>query len=685
MSPARLPLRVRPADHEPAYGVLNRLALRHGAISTMEVLQSIPFLGSTPRMLLASARVGRLTGEVAAMAGLPAALLAGTTFVHGAAEEGVSPDLFLIGKQFRVGPICTACIREDLDVRSGPELVRPHRRMWWDLSAVVCCPRHAVPLTMRCPACSRSLGQWQLSPRLCGCGFDFARHVEAPMPEVDVQAAAYLVSRLTGAGELRSPLLDAMPLAVAGSGMMWIGRTATFGAEPPPTAGMTVGEHAAAASIGFWALTDVPGVLVPILNSLVARRTEDGGLKIVSYYGALYRWLWHSKQPSLDPLKAILARHAASEFPRTGTGDVFGSESLPQDGITFGEAARTWNLHYLQACTIAGLVGIGVSSIRRNQVITAAECASVTAWLAARVGQDEAREMLGVTIKVFYNLRDAGLIRREGDPAVIHRAYYEREAIEQLVAGACRDAPTVTGCPPDCSTLVGASQPFFGTVEMVRALLDGSLRPAGVLASERGLAAVVVKSADIPRISTGADDGMITGVEAARMLCMSTTETITQAIRHGLLSATYPGGTASKAGRLLKLSDVIEFDHRYAVAASLRKAFPALSNRSISSMLPALGVVQVFTGNARGTVYVRADAERALARRMGRVEVRVRRHYTAEFKAAAVARLETSGEGVTRVAADLGLAIGALLSWRRKGRSGPAAPKAAVRPTPDHI
>lgn len=668
MSPAKLPLRVRPADHEPAYGLLDRIALRHGAASTLDFLCNIPSLGSPATVFLKRARGGRATEDIAAIAGMPFARLAEATFVRSGVPDGIRrPDLFLSPRQSRLGlgRVCAACIREDLDVRAGPEPVRPHRRVWWDLSAVRCCPLHSTPLTTDCPACNRLLRHMSLSPRYCPCGFDFSRHMEEPMPKDDLQADVYLVSRVIRAALPSGSLLDPMPLDLAEGSMMQIGRAAAWGAKPPPVDGMATVECAATTSSGFRALMDLPGKLVPILDALVAKRSKDSVPKVASYYGALYIWLWKSEHPSLTPLKDIMARHAASAFPKTGAGGVFGSESLPQERITFGEAARRWNLRYPAACNVAGLVGLEVTSQRRMQEITMAEYARVQAWLATHVGFDEARAILGVSVKVFYNLQEAGLIGRVGTNEEVHRAYYERAAIERFVTRASGDASRVKACPTGCATLVGVSRPFRGVAEIVRALLDGKLEAAGLIESKRGVGAIVVRSADISRLFTGADDGMVTGVEAANMLSMSTTETITRAIERGLLSATYPGGSSPKAGRLLRRAEVIEFDKRYAVAGSLGK-LSGLSTRAASTMLRWRGVAPVFTGKAQGTLYIRAEAERALKDWQDEVTVRVRRSFSASFKAEAVARLEGSGEGVSNVAKALDLSIGQLCAWRRK-------------------
>ena len=337
---------------------------------------------------------------------------------------------------------------------------------------------------------------------------------------------------------------------------------------------------------------------------------------------------------------------------------------------------------------VSRLAGVEVPRKARMVEITLAECERVREWLADHVLLEEAMELLGVRYKLFQSLLEAGLFLRLNSSPESTRGYYSRNVIVDLLKRVRRGASTVEACPSGCASVVDASRPFYSVADIVQALLDGRLDPVGVLASRAGLAAIVVRSSDVVDVATQAAGGMISGVEAALMLGMSSTVTITKAIEYNLLSATYPGARTKKAGRLLRLAEVVQFDRDYVMGKALLKGRLGVSRQKLESFLRAAGVIPVFRGEARGTLYVRSEAERALEQLItdsfGRSGPRLpspsmrdangakpaarqmRRTFTPEFRAAAVEHLTRSNEGVRRAALDLGITVGQLYRWRNK-------------------
>lgn len=139
---SRMPLRVRFASFEPAYGLLGRLAVRHRYSLTKRFVFEMS-LGI--RNFVSEVENGRHLAELALLTGIPeAAIRASTRFVTESGATFIGCELVNMRVDPKaisaVGRVCPDCLRADLNECEGPLACRPHRRVWWDLSAVTACP-----------------------------------------------------------------------------------------------------------------------------------------------------------------------------------------------------------------------------------------------------------------------------------------------------------------------------------------------------------------------------------------------------------------------------------------------------------------------------------------------------------------------------------------------------------------
>ena len=383
-----------------------------------------------------------------------------------------------------------------------------------------------------------------------------------------------------------------------------------LGRNAPKLKGVPTVELVAVASEGFRALQDDGSNIGAILDRLAAVEAGVTVPKVSSFYGKLHVWLLNSPDPSVDAIRNIVARHAAAAFPRSNLGSLYGRCDLPWERITLGAAARLWGVTPGKALKATRLAGVAISRKTRMHEITRAQYHLVQDWLTNHMTVDDARLHSGVTIKVFYTLLKAGLLPPRKALPSDPFSFFNQQELEDLVSRAHGGCPVIDRCPPGCVTIEGASRPFHGTAALIRALLERRIKAIGRLASRTGLAAIIVRLAESDDVATNAAGGMISGVQAASMLGMGTTQTITKAIAHGLLSATYPGAQTKKAGRLLKRAEVLRFDSDFVMPSRLRKDF-RISSPKVTSLLQAAGVIPVIRGR-KGTLYVRMEAERAL-------------------------------------------------------------------------
>ena len=102
----------------------------------------------------------------------------------------------------------------------------------------------------------------------------------------------------------------------------------------------------------------------------------------------------------------------------------------------------------------------------------------------------------------------------------------------------------------------------------------------------------------------------LTLTEAARLLGSGSSTTFARAIDHGLISAAVLSG-AVRSRPMLDRAEVIRFNSTYVTLVGLRSG--DLHWRSVLAILKRARIEPVLSGSEEGHLYVRADAEAALA------------------------------------------------------------------------
>lgn len=228
-----LPLRVRPAQFEPAYGLLGRLAVRHGYSTSRAFVADMSF-GIAD--FVHDLECGRRVTELALLTKVTETALVAATMITdrkgvlriGSEWVSVTANHLAISG---TGRVCPHCLWADLETRDGPIACRPHRRVWWDLAGVVSCPCHGVLLLHVCPNCGNCPSRLPASPRYCKCGHDLAGSITPSLDDADLTSDRYLIGRLGGGETSTHPLFDRMPLHAAALAMLQIGQAVMFGAR----------------------------------------------------------------------------------------------------------------------------------------------------------------------------------------------------------------------------------------------------------------------------------------------------------------------------------------------------------------------------------------------------------------------------------------------------------------------
>ncbi|WBO22744.1 TniQ family protein [Sphingomonas abietis] len=193
-------LRVRWAEGEPAWGLLNRLALRSDSASA--------------RDLLATSAVGSIAAlhEAIVSDKLPDALSRISGFSIDQINSGVISAKEIqrnlgrmnwISKSSRLnqdlrrsGRVCPQCLDEDMQTRSGLFSLRPFRRAEWDLRFLAGCDRHDTQFLDVCPECHVRFSESTMNPVICNCGNDNRRLIGTPLQRKLTGFDRYIYSRL---------------------------------------------------------------------------------------------------------------------------------------------------------------------------------------------------------------------------------------------------------------------------------------------------------------------------------------------------------------------------------------------------------------------------------------------------------------------------------------------------------
>lgn len=622
----RLPLRIRPAPHEPAYGILNRLALRHGFDTVRQFIAHLPI---APRAFAIEVLHGHALPELAALSGIDEATIRVSTLTFG--ESGLerlrSDGEFKLGNRNlrSCGRVCCSCLREDVLERPGAEMSRPHRRVWWDWPDIDVCPAHRLLLLKECPICKATLTTHLLSPRYCQCGFDLAT-LDGPQVDVsDVAACDYLVQRVISAKSEPAGPLDQMTIDNAAIAILQVGRAALFGSKTPSpeTWRSLPRERIRVASAGLNAFREWPGRFHAILDGMVSNRRDVAVTKVATYYGTLQGWLKKKTTGSeFDPIRLAIADHSDRNFAQTSDRGLFGTRGLARSKITVGAAARRLHvsvvvmlkvIRYLQV-EICGVEGTGKSQwIRvRTQTFSIDDLARIEAWIASRINQDEAVAMLAISKRAFGKLVETGLINTPEAPRSRLKLLYDRAEVQNLLSSAAGDAPVIGSVPDGCRDLVKSAQCSRNMSCWIRKLRDGQITAAGILEGAKGLRAILVRITDSAHLVSERSNDLLTRTEASRFLGLKSATTIGQAFaRRLILPVEAPD--QKKTRPLISKSDVLRFSEQYVTLAELhRDGRASASHQRVWAALTKAGVEPVFSGSADGCLYRRAEAERAL-------------------------------------------------------------------------
>lgn len=586
--PARmrpLPLHLPMGNGEPAYALLERLALRYGAGSPAA-------FAAANGLKWGSVVAGRDTDGVAALAGVDAGALRAATFV---AEGGlVRLGGETIARTDWSPPArrrCRACEAEDEALLDRPA-PRAFRRAWWDIRSLRRCPWHGSDLTASTPG---SAGSPEAVTPIDGEGFP---------------GETYVLGRLGFARLRRVALLDELTLAAAIPLVERVGAMRLHGRRARSDAKLV--DPRPLLSAGMAAFEGGPSPFHSFLDGLVATaRPDRDELTPGAAYGRLYGWLVHDERdPTYGPVREVLRAHAIASLPLSPGRVLLGRPvAAPLLGTVAG-LSRATGLEKATVERFLALIGAvpapGPSPI---PLYAAADCARVASLAAASCWSWEARRALGLTNEGMGSLVSAGclvpILPRRGREAREDR--FDRADVERLALGLSDGVRRLRAVPSDCALLPQAARRGMSSIGLiVRALVDGRLVPRGRLPGRPGLSGLVLKVDDVLSLHRARTDDVpwsevVSGIGDARLA-----RSLVASGRLRLRRA--PCGFRNRHRREVPRADWSEFSRGFVSAGELARS-SGTSAAAVARRLSRSGIGPAFASASPGgpTFYRRED------------------------------------------------------------------------------
>ena len=588
---------VRPTifAEEPAYSWLLRWADMSGFPSGRSMSTSIGVLFET-------AISGQANTRIAAEVGLAADVFDRSTF------ERMPDQTTRCGSEsmpkYDWNPnmlkLCPKCIEEDLRIPGRPGEATPHIRSWWMLFHITACPFHNVRLLNQNSEGARFHAYPMRLLRDCNPRGPL---VPADLPchgVADTAAEAYVLGRIGFGPRIRTPVLDAMPLANAVRLMDRMGAVA-IGGRRAYTHGKGLDQNVAL-NRGFRLFEgDGQGfaALLDHLNDTAKRKRASWGAAEV--YGRAYQWLNEERNdPAYAPLIEMMKEHAHAYIAISPDVPFFGERIGERKMYRLPHVYEASGVHMDKARKV--MVALGeITPEVTDPLIPRDPALRIIELLKSSMTYNEAREFLGMPRGAMRNLFDEGALQpslRAGTEGLQEHLFL-RQDLENLVARCQGPAPLVfRSRPAGCGDIVEAGIRSSSSASALLRLLEaGAIKSKGILAGRAGLGAVMVDWEEARKALPPRPWEIMTLVEAAKFLGVSFYG-VRELLRQGFLRPAEFRERERKATRAVyvSLDEAKGFQKKFTPAQDVARALgthvrvlvPKLSSQGIE---PAIGNV----------------------------------------------------------------------------------------------
>ncbi|MBB3961823.1 TniQ family protein [Aureimonas phyllosphaerae] len=598
----RFALRVPLAPDEPSYGLMARLAWRHGRLDVRGFASSC---GLPLRSLLAGGGVSNL----ASAALVDDEVLRFSTPAHDIRRRIVKlrgETLRTIDHSVATRRWCPACLSEDLDLSSSGAAMARHR-FWWDVAAIETCPRHGCRIEDACARCGAG-ANWDHAPlHACRCG---AKLNGDGRPQPVGAFSRYLHDRLLGLPRHASPNVDDLAVAelIPLARLLGLVECADWHARWPDAGTEADGDLRDA---GMACLEGWPFSFRAVLNRKAVR--ERGGKPsggVLATYGWVYEQFvsTYPDGPVGDRLRSELRRHAVANGVMADGEAMLGKKVAR--GVTLVAASRSIGSDVARTRSLLVAAGRMPRGSRRgvSSTVDPAAVAALASDRRRRIGVATAAQRLGIGRPQVRSLVSSGVL----DGCLLGEANGKKvldgERLDGFVERILRDV----GEAEEGSGLVrlaGATRSArTDTTALIAELAAGHLRPVARLPGGRGLGACLLRESDL--VPRAAEDTETLNLQQFAGAIGMHPEAVSTMLREGMISARRAG-----ASWTIPRSEVARFEERFVTGAKLAVR-QELAPRALINRLAKVGVHPVIGPPAcRQVVYLRGAEDAQLSGR----------------------------------------------------------------------
>ena len=596
------------------------MAARHGCDDARELAEQI---GGIPRTFARLVLNGGELDTLAVLAGAPEAALAKSSpVILGRTTKAVLGGVVVGEGRFglRRGPICPACVADDLDTRRGPDRSRPWRRFWWDIGYINTCPEHRVLLERSCRGCGAPFQPLHIIRR-CRCGHEVA---SASTRSDDVAADEFLIARVTGGTPVSPAFMAGLELPQVGSLLLQLGRLAIRGRDgaaidlSAPSVGQV--ERARLATAGLHATRDWPTNFGQVLDRLVEER--PAGRAPGNAYGTwLTNWISHLGGAAGDALRAAVLAHARRNAPESNAYSLLGQRDVGGSRVNdrIGSELSGLSPRATRRILLAMGCRLDPDGVTR-WVAERADVLQIGGWLARHVTRAEAMANLGLTSLHMRQLEAANLLvpglSNEGGLGT----YYNRQDLDGLVTRLRGNVVTSPAVPSGSIPFTKAAFRLGSAATVAAGIAAGEIVVAAWIGGRGAIGGICVDAGTLPagRAAPGEPEfltaDLVGMAETRQLLSLTSFATAASLAFHGLLRLTRAYDRSSgKLVNAMYRADLEAFRTVYVTAHEMERRCPGIAHRTIRSALERHRVFPLFRrGPREQSIFLRAQAEAAL-------------------------------------------------------------------------
>lgn len=493
--------------------------------------------------------------------------------------------------------VCPSCLKD-----------RPIWWAVWDLGLVTACPIHRCLLLNRCPACNRRLGWQRPAVYKCRCGLDLRSLTSqaAPGELVAINAAIYRAAGLSRgeAAELDltnagfPPELAQLRLGPLLRMILFLGAIREQDKLRRKQRPFTATDLAAATEIDRSAvavLREWPRPLREVLRRMLPPASGNpAAFNLSGIFGNFYRHLFRVlPRGEFGFLHDEFERFVIEEWDGLIRGSHRYFSTAVRRNSRWVTASDAEKIARTLSSRIVDLFRQGKLEGTFQNVSSRTECwirrESLNQWIAARdaelaryMPRPEAERALGLKNLTITEVAAAGAIRYVEGPERDFPTgcfFFLREDVERIKHGFERYAVPVIQCskPDKLIALHQAIKNYLGRdsglATVIRAVVDGTLVPAGYTKRFRGITGYLFPSEDLRKYRPVSDvnippEGFLNFREAATVLGVQM-NVIRGLVEEGILALAT--GHRNGVSKLIAATAVQCFADRYVAASVLAK------------------------------------------------------------------------------------------------------------------